>query len=295
MECEETIIKVSPHNPSSDAHKYSRGKLILCGGSEAYPGAVCLSAWASEYAGAGYTEVFTCENNLSQVRLFRPSLVVKSFDVFMPSLKTGGHYPFACVVGPGVDQGDRQARDVLIKAVRFSEAPLLIDGGALGFLAEDYLRELLRIRAKRGLQTVLTPHGGEAARLAAGFSLTNKSQESFACELAQVYACLVVLKGEDTVISDGASVCRVTHGTAALAKAGTGDVLAGIIGSFLAQGISPFLAAVMGVSLHADAGNRASEKYGMVSVCAEEVVEALPCAIKQAQQNPRLLYVETIQ
>ena len=127
-----------------------------------------------------------------------------------------------------------------------------------------------------------------------GFPFANKSQESFAYELAQVYACLVVLKGEDTVISDGASVCRVTHGTAALAKAGTGDVLAGIIGSFLAQGISPFLAAVMGVS-HADAGNRASEKYGMVSVCAEEVVEALPCAIKQAQQNPRLLHVKTIQ
>ncbi len=284
-------ITVCPRNPPANSHKYSRGRLVLCGGSFAYPGAICLSAWASQYAGAGYSEVFTSENHLSLVQSFRPSLVVRAFSEFSPDQMDFEQYPLACVVGPGVDGADKLAREVLIKALRFFEGPLLIDGGALSFLAEEYVRQLVVYRAKRGFATVLTPHAGEASRLAAACLLSEDSQEHLAIRLACVYACIVVLKGENTVVSDGKRVCYITQGSSALAKAGTGDVLAGIVGSELAQGVDAFTAAVVGVSLHADAGNIAAEHYGMVSVCAEEVVKALPSAICDAQKNPRNISV----
>ena len=294
VEHEDMTIAVRPLDPLPNAHKYSRGKLVLCGGSRSYPGAIFLSAWASQYAGAGYTEVFTSEDHLALVQSFRPSLVVRPFDAFVPEKIASARHPRACVVGPGVDQEDQGARKVVISAIQSFEGPLLIDGGALTFVSEEYIRQLVVYRAKRGLPSVLTPHGGEASRLAAGYSFPEDDQEMFARNLASAYAALVVLKGADTVVSDGERVCRITQGTAALAKAGTGDVLAGIIGSELVQGYDPFTAAVFGVSLHADAGNLAAKRYGKVSVCAEEVVEALPCAIREAQENPRHIPIKTM-
>lgn len=294
MQQNDAIITAYPLDPPANAHKYSRGKLVLCGGSDAYPGAICLSAWASQYAGAGYSEVFTSEHHLSLVQSFRPSLVVRPFAEFAPDRMVFGRHPLACVVGPGVDQADQLARDVVIKAIRFFEGSLLIDGGALSFITEEYVRQLVAHRAKQGFVTVLTPHAGEAARLSAACVLSEDKQEHLAVRLACAYACIVVLKGENTVVSDGKRICCITHGTSALAKAGTGDVLAGIVGAELAQGIDAFEAAVLGVSFHADAGNVAAKQYGKVSVCAEEVVEALPSALCEAQKNPRSIPVETM-
>ena len=90
-----------------------------------------------------------------------------------------------------------------------------------------------------------------------------------------------MLKGPETIISDGARTEVYTAGTAALAKAGTGDVLAGTIGGLLAQGVAPFKAACLGVALHGEAGKIAAEQFSEVSVCAEEVVESLPQAIQK--------------
>ena len=92
---------------------------------------------------------------------------------------------------------------------------------------------------------------------------------------------IIVLKGPETIISDGARTEVYTAGTAALAKAGTGDVLAGAIGGLLAQGVAPFKAACLGVTLHGEAGKIAAEQFSEVSVCAEEVVESLPQAIQK--------------
>ena len=335
-------ITVCPHNPPSDAHKFSRGKLVLCGGSHAYPGAVCLSAWASEFAGVGYTEVFTEADHRFIVQLFRPSVVVRSFDALTAGRFGNSSHSFACVVGPGIDQDDATARDVLLKAITSCKAPLLIDGGALSFLSEEYVRDLLVARKRSGLTTVLTPHAGEATRLSRALqedkqrqnenqqcqngqrqnSQINQGEQSAqvadakhtednkttlscqenlseqacrALKLARCYASIVVLKGENTVISDGKKLAQISHGTPALAKAGTGDVLAGIIGSELAQGLEPFTACVYGTSLHADAGNIAAQDFGMISTCAEEVIKALPKALSEAQKRPRTIAVQSVE
>lgn len=286
--CEEQAILIQPKKPSAYAHKYSRGKLIICGGSKAYPGAVCMSAWASQYMGAGYTEVFTDASHLSLVQLTRPSLVVRSFEEFKPETVSYCN-PVACVVGPGFDANDTLSQKQTIKALSSFEQSLLLDGGALVHVCNEDIKTILLKRKQAHLKTVLTPHGGEAARLAQAFSLTESDSLDLAKALSVATGAVVVLKGPETIVSDGLSYSVVTHGTPALAKAGTGDVLSGMIGALLAQGVDCFTAAVQGVSLHADAGNCAAERYGVISVCAEEVIQSIPEAINESFITPRTI------
>jgi NAD(P)H-hydrate epimerase len=115
----------------------------------------------------------------------------------------------------------------------------------------------------------LTPHGGELARLLCATQLQDASM------LAQLLRAIVVAKGPATVITDGKKTIESAIGTAALAKAGTGDVLAGIIGSLLAQGMRPFEAALAGVKIHSKAGCLAEQNFGIRSVMAEDVIAAI--------------------
>jgi hydroxyethylthiazole kinase-like uncharacterized protein yjeF len=156
--------------------------------------------------------------------------------------------------------------------------PLLIDGGALSFLATKEGRKALQSRQSTEALAVLTPHAGEAARLAQAANVEAANPYELSAKLANVYHSLVVLKGPETIISDGLRTEIFTYGTPSLAKAGTGDVLSGIIGGLLAQGLSEFDAAYLGVSLHAKAAKIAANSLTEVCVCAEEVLEALPQA-----------------
>lgn len=265
--------------PSSDSHKYSRGTCVLVAGCSAYPGAACLSACASQYAGAGYTRVFTAQQNIALLQGYRPSLVVESFDMFEPhrALKEGA--PGAFVIGPGFDPNDHSVAALLSSALSCTSSPVLVDGGALSLLVA-LRNESWFAAVEEGRQLVMTPHAGEALRLAGsieGFSVSD--QEEAARSLAKHYGATVVLKGENTVVAQASGRVEViTRGTAVLSKAGTGDVLAGVIGGLLAQGMDPFDAGVLGASIHAEAGLVAQETYGIVSACAEEVLSSLPAA-----------------
>lgn len=267
--------------PDPQANKYSRGKCVVVAGSEPYPGAACLSAWASQYVGAGYTEVFTAPQNRRILQIRRPSLVVRSFKECKVKRLISPDHPGAVVCGPGIDVDDDPAEELCARLIASVKHPLLLDGGALSFIASKEGRKALRKRAAKKRITVLTPHAGEAARLAkpAGISLADvyKAAE----KLARSYKAIVVLKGPETIISDGSRTEVFTHGTPALAKAGTGDVLSGTIGGLLAQGLDPFTAAFLGVALHAKAGWIAAECMTEVSVCAEDVVDALPEALRE--------------
>ena len=256
--------------PPADAHKYSRGKAIVVAGSAAYPGAACLSSCATQLAGAGYTQVFTAKSNMALVQAFRPSLVVGSFASLDVASALPAQHPGAFVVGPGFDSSEADAENVARRVLKQASAPVLVDGGALAFMPSLKMRKVLRRRNEQGSVTVLTPHKGEAARLGApfGLNLDNMLQEEVAYSLALAYGAVVVLKGPDTVIASVEHSCRVTNGSAALAKAGTGDVLAGVIGGLLA--------AHLGVYIHAEAGNIAAERKGVVSTCAEDVLDAVP-------------------
>lgn len=275
------LRELLPH-PSEGANKYTRGKLVLMAGSAAYPGAACLSALASQRMGAGYTEVITDKRAVETVRSVGPSLVVASDEAWFdrpPAVATERH-PCAVAVGSGFDSGEGRTARLLFCALEDADAPVLVDGGALGALASDEGRALCKRRFVEGRPTVATPHGGEAARLAKPFDLPCDDPSRLARSLSLAYGMVVVLKGPDTWISDGDDAFCMDEGTAALSKAGTGDVLAGMIGSLLAQGLDPLDACMLGSTLHARAGKMAADELTDICVSAEDVVRFLPHAIR---------------
>ena len=292
------LARLLPH-PAADANKYTRGHLSLVAGSAAYPGAACLAAAAGERTGAGYTEVFCAGKSMITVRGWRPSLVVRDWRAWKPAKAPAprpGH-PTACVIGCGFDAAETSLTSLLMETVRSWEAPLLIDGGALALLANATGLRLARERAAAGRATLLTPHGGEAARLAQGAREALEEAEVAATRgtrsplaeaaaalspaLAEAYGAVVALKGPVTFIASPDGTAEVMdRGTSALAKAGTGDVLAGMIGALLAQGLDPRDAAALGCALHAEAGRAAAAAFTDICASAEDLVTFLPEAIR---------------
>lgn len=287
--------------PSAEANKYTRGHLYLVAGSAAYPGAACLAATGAARAGAGYTEVFCAGKSMITVRAWLPSLVVRDWRTWHPArfeAPKPGH-PAACVIGCGFDPEDSALEPLVMETLRAYPGPVLIDGGALALLATPTGLRLTAERAEASPGStgenggaaagplVLTPHGGEAARLARGARLPSFGGDTpaLAVAIARAYEAVVVLKGPVTYIAtaDGA-VEAMERGTAALAKAGTGDVLAGVLGALLAQGMAPVDAAALGCALHAEAGRAAAEELTAIGVTAEDVAAALPAAIRRLME-----------
>ncbi len=268
--------------PGQNLNKYSRGKCILVGGSSSYPGAVSLASLASQRMGAGYTEVFTAPDVVPQVQSYHPSLVVRPWSVLdaSPGQEQKPHRPSAYVVGCGFDPDDGNVPALVRRLLKNVTAPVVVDGGALRILSARKMRDLSAQRYRMGLDTIITPHMGEASRLAQIFGLTTDEPDELCQQLAQAYGVTCVLKGPDTFISDGEETLAMREGTPALAKAGTGDVLAGMIGALLAQRLSVVDACVLAASLHARAGSFAAEYLTSISVCAEDVIYYIPDAIR---------------
>lgn len=277
MNSKELLPALPPLAP--DANKYSRGKLTLVMGSSRYPGSALLAARAAERTGAGYTELVTSKAVMPLAVGTTPSLVVtdrKSWNSRL--LNKAGHHPEALALGSGF-KGSSFEEDLTFDILGSCVYPVLIDGTALGFLAAKRFQKVLAWRKRKNYATVLTPHGGEAARLALGLGLPEVAPELLAARLARTCEAVVALKGPVTYVSDGTALYLMDQGTPALAKAGTGDVLAGIIGSLLAQAMGPYEAAIAGTSIHADAGRLAAEAKYERSVIAEDLIDFLPAAL----------------
>ena len=165
--------------------------------------------------------------------------------------------------------------------LKHADAPVLVDGTGLDALVSAKGRRLLRRRFLNGNPTVITPHAGEAARLARPFDLPVDDPCALAEALSLAYGAIAVVKGPVTYLSDGEQTVRMAHGTPALAKAGTGDVLAGMTAALLAQGLDPFEASVLGAELHARAGLAAAARWSTIAATAEDVVACIPDAIAE--------------
>lgn len=268
--------------PERDANKYTRGVLLAVAGSARYPGAACLAATAGQRTGAGYTRVATAPEAEDLVRSCSPSLVVQSFEDLraadLPEAQVD--HPAACVVGCGFDPDRDASARLAYLVLKHTAAPVLVDGGGLQALASPKGRRLLRRRFVNGWPTVVTPHAGEAARLAVPFELPTDDPAELARAIALAYGVIAAVKGPQTFVSDGEQIVRMAEGTPALAKAGTGDVLAGMVGALLAQGLDPLDAAVLGATLHARAGRAAETLMTSIATTAEDVVDAIPSAIR---------------
>lgn len=246
-----------------DSHKGLHGNVVVIGGDTGMVGAACLAARAALLAGAGRTYVgFLCEDAPS-VDPLHPEIMVRALDGLRQISAID------CVVlGPGM--GTSVAA---LDALRFwlsQGMPLLLDADALNLIAgNETLRSAVR---QRSAETVITPHPGEAARLW-GQAVEHHRREACALALAQELNAICVLKGSHSLVAhpDG-RCCTNPTGNAGLASAGTGDVLSGIIGSLIAQGMSAFDAVCAGVYVHGAAADAlVARGIGPIGLTASEV------------------------
>ncbi len=218
-------------------HKYSRGKVsvVMC---EEYPGAGILCALSAHNSGAGYVEVYCPESMLQLSQLQYPALVFKPYKdkKSLLSLLSEDNSE-ALILGPGWDLGFVDLSTVVAK-----EKKLVFDGGLL-------LPELMGLLKKNiWSEVVLTPHLGELNRLCSNDKM-NKVLK--AKELAESTGCTLIVKGYDTLVINKMGPIYITDwNSPALAVAGSGDILSGLVGSFLAQGLDVKEAAVVAVDLH---------------------------------------------
>ncbi len=280
---EEDLARLIPR-PNANDNKYSRGIVHVVGGSETFPGAAAMAARAAQRCGAGYTQVWCAPGSVHDVRAGRPSLVVRPWDppALAEALRRDAARNAAVLVGPGTDGGDEITRK-LLEVVLESDLPVVADAGALGALAPlatHGAAPRLEARLASKIPLVLTPHAGEARTLCAGIGANPGSAIDVAETLAGAYRAIVMLKGPDTLIVGCEKRYLMQEGTPALAKAGTGDVLAGIVAALLAQHVDAFDAACLGALLHARAGKHAAAKLTDVSVIPEDVIAHIPDALK---------------
>ena len=234
---------------SSD-HKYSRGVVGVVAGSEKYPGAAVLTVGGARHGGSGYVKFLDNDH-------FVTSLVLQRFPDVVPIPRIDGERIDALVVGPGGADLNEIPDSI----------PVVLDSGALG-----------RARSKRNGVTVITPHEGELEEL--GYSLGDRKET--AEKIARDLNLIVVLKGNRSLIAAPDCETLVDEiGGPELATAGTGDILAGLIGSMLASWKPTTLkqsqqVVARAVELHSRAGALAAKRF--TSVTALEVMESLPQA-----------------
>lgn len=230
------------------SHKGSYGDVAVIGGAPGMVGAALLAASAALHAGAGRIYVAPLDETAAMLDMLHPELMFRRPAALEMALLT-------VVCGCG---GDDAVRAVLPRVLSTAGA-LVLDADALNAIARDAsLQTLLRQRAARGRRTVLTPHPLEAARLL-GVDTTRVQADRLqaAAALADRFVCTVVLKGSGTVIASPGETPRINFGgNARLATAGTGDVLAGMVGAGLAAGSTAHAAACAAVWWHGDAADR---------------------------------------
>ncbi|HSR93699.1 MAG TPA: NAD(P)H-hydrate dehydratase [Solirubrobacterales bacterium] len=277
------VLDLAPRRGARST-KFSSGQVAIAGGSRGLTGAVQMSSRAAVRAGAGYAIVAV------------PADLEQIFEQGQPEVMSVGcpggdgclapasakqllrafERAAAGVLGPGLGR-DPGAVELARGVLGSIGAPLVLDADGLNAFAG----ELDRIAAREA-PTVLTPHAGELRRLL-GRSSEDVSEHRLAAarEAALAASAVVVLKGDDTIVTDGKRVAVNVLSAPGLATAGTGDVLSGIVAALLARGLAPFAAACAAVLAHARAGRDAAVRIGAAeSVIAGDVIDSIPAGLQ---------------
>ena len=272
------------------AHKGTFGRLLVVAGSLEYAGAALLAGLGAARAGAGLVCLATPESVGMRLMGMAPELTALLLAEEAPGLIAPGGWRRltnearsyqALVVGPGLGRQAATARRTR-NLIGELKRPAVVDADGLNALA-DGARWWQRLRGP----LVLTPHPGEFARLSGksadpALAEDDERRAAAASEAAVRWGQVVVLKGARTVVaSPDGEVLRSDVATPALATAGSGDVLAGVIGAFLAAGCEPLAAAGCGVGVHGAAGLLAEARIGHAGVIARDLAALLPEAIEQ--------------
>lgn len=260
---ERMLEHLFPPRPA-DTHKGDLGRLLVVGGNHGMAGAPVLAGRAALAAGSGLVTLATRQAHATLAPAVQPELMshgAESLEAFDPLLE----HIDALALGPGLGKDD-WARALWKRSIEH-DGPLVVDADGLNLLAADPTRRE---------NWILTPHPGEAARLLET-EVSNVQTDRFAAAsaLAERFDAIVILKGSGSLVAaPGAPVAVCPYGNPAMASAGMGDALTGIVASLLGQGLAPFDAACCGVLAHALAGDRAAR--GRRQIIASDLIDALP-------------------
>lgn len=267
----EDIGRNLPGRPAK-SHKGTFGKVLVVAGSETMSGACFLAAKAAYTAGAGLVRVVSTENNRDVLLTALPEILFSSRDALAESVE----WADAVVIGPGLGLSD-EAEEMVQYIVQNSPVPTVIDGDALRLCSKfvDSLSD----------NFVLTPHVKEMSYLT-GMSITELQEDIVGTtgDSAEQWGCIMVQKDARTIVSDGNEYYINVSGNSGMATGGSGDVLAGVIGGLLGQGMEPFAAAKLGVYLHGMAGDRMKREKGSYGMMASDLLTGL-CYIFAQQEG----------
>jgi len=264
--------------PTAESDKYRRGVLGILAGSDQYTGAAVLSTGGAIHGGAGMVRLVSAAAAVDVVRQHWPEAVLTTVDPSRPerAIEAAGRVQ-AWTAGPGL--GTDAEAHTLLGAVLATSLPALVDADGITVLAAH--PDLL----PRMAATLITPHAGELARLLGADRADIEARRMhYARAAATQLGVTVLLKGSTTVIAepDASRPLLVNAtGTSWLATAGSGDVLSGLAGSLLAQGVTPAQAAAAGAYLHGLAGRLAARD---APIGASDLLAAIPAAIRAVTQ-----------
>ena len=256
-----------------NSNKGTFGKVLNIAGSKFMPGAAYLSSVSALKIGAGYVELVSDESVLNSVSAKSAEIVLAPIEKLTELIADATVIEIGC--GLSTEKQDLFKKVLEKRTVQ----PMVIDADGLNILA--------KINYTFDKNVILTPHPKEAARLlnCTTENILNNPEQS-ATEISKKFNCITVLKTHQTkVTSPDGRIYTNSTGNSALAKAGSGDILCGMIAGLLAQKMEAFDAAALGVYLHGKAGELASEDLSEYSVLASDLLNYIPKAIKNFTQN----------
>lgn len=250
-------------------HKGHMGKVMMYAGSEEMAGAAMLSSYAAMRTGTGLLKLYVPKSINGSIKSFVPE-VMTVFDYKKEDL----NWADVVAIGPGLGL----QKDLIKNIMEGLSCPIVIDADGLNVISE-HIEWLDGIK-----DCIITPHLGEMSKLTGlSVDVIEKDMVGIALEYAKLWQCVIVLKSARTVIATPQGhVYLNTFGNAGMATAGSGDVLTGIIASFLGQGCSCEHAAVLGVHVHAKAGDLAKERFGIKSLIARDIANQIAEVLKSS-------------
>ena len=256
-----------------DGHKGDFGRVFILAGSRGHTGAAVLCAKAAVRGGAGLTTLAVPEDVwlILAAKCCDEAMVwpwPKEDDAIVEKAMGCG----AAVIGPGLGQGER-AEQLVLKLMRELTCPIILDADGLNIISRH-----INILDERARETILTPHDGEFARLS-GCELPIKDRLGAARSFAEQHHCTLVLKGHRTITTAGHGCFINSTGNPGMAKGGSGDVLAGLMGALAGQKVTD--PSLMAVWLHGRAGDLAAEDKGEHGMTPSDLIEQIPSALQE--------------
>lgn len=273
-----TVIDKLPER-SITTHKGDYGRLLLLCGSKGYTGAASLAAMGALRVGAGLVYLGVPESIyvIEAIKLLEPIIFPLPdqggmlCEASIPEISKRLHNIDAVLIGPGMGRSEGIEK-ILLWILRNFNGPVVVDADGIYFL-RDHI-DTLRGRTE---PVILTPHEGEFSRLM-GKSILDRTAD--AVSAAKELNSIVVLKGHNTVITDGEAVYINNTGNPGMAVGGSGDILAGMITGLLGQGLSPLDAAAVGAWVHGAAGDICAREIGTYGMLPSDMLSIIPRLLK---------------